>query len=257
MAAESGTVGKALGLLDLVAAAGAPLRFAELQRASAMPKATLHRMIQTLAAEGMLMQEPETGAYRLGPRLLHLARAASQQVNIASIARPHLDALAGSADLSLQLAQLDYGHVVYLDRLRGQSHAAPLAGPGAIAPAYCTAEGKAMLAYLDPLALDQVLVMQSFQRFTPATLGSEALLRQALAKIGERGFAIELEEHHSGTVSVAVPILSVEDRVLGAVGLSGDASTLTRADLEAWVPQLRDCAEAIAVDLMQWTFPVE
>ncbi|MEJ2022728.1 MAG: IclR family transcriptional regulator C-terminal domain-containing protein, partial [Maritimibacter sp.] len=89
------------------------------------------------------------------------------------------------------------------------------------------------------------------------TLGSEALLRQALAKIGERGFAIELEEHHGGTVSVAVPILSVEDRVLGAVGLSGDASTLTRADLEAWVPQLRDCAEAIAVDLMQWTFPVE
>ena len=53
-----GTVGKALGLLDEIAARGRPVRFAELLAASRYPKATLYRLLQTLTNQGMLAYEP-------------------------------------------------------------------------------------------------------------------------------------------------------------------------------------------------------
>lgn len=253
---DGGTVGKALGVLDLVAAQGGPIRFADLQRLSPLPKATLYRLTQTLAAEGMLTQDSETGAYSLGMRLVRLAHTAWRQASLAPIARPHLAALADQTGLTVHLGQLDYGHVLYIDRIGGDEGDAGLSGAGKIVPAYCTAQGKAMLAYLDPVQLDQVLALQSYQRFTPATLGSEAVLRQSLDRVRQQGFALDLEEFQAGVICVAAPVLSAENRVLGAVSLtaampSGDSHTL-----EAWVPQLRDSAEAIAAEMTQWTSPV-
>ena len=254
---ESGTVGKALGVLELVAAPDGPVRFSELQRLSPLPKATLYRLVQTLMVEGMLAQDPETGAYTLGVRLVRLAHTAWRQASLAPIARPHLEALANATGYTVHLAQLDYGHVLYLDRRDAHAPDASFSDAGKVAPAYSTAVGKAMLAYFDPQQLDQVLALQSFQRFTPATLASEAVLRQSLARIRERGYAVDLEEYQAGVICVAVPVLSVEDRILGAISLSGTTTRTDLAGLEAWVPQLRDCAEAIAVDMTQWAFPVE
>jgi len=254
---ETGTVGKALGVLELVAAQLEPVRFAELQRLSPLPKATLYRLVQTLVIEGMLVQDPESGAYSLGVRLVRLAHTAWRQASLAPIARPHLEALAGETGYTVHLAQLDYGHVLYLDRRDSRAPDAAFSDAGKIAPAYCTAVGKAMLAYLDPDQLDQVLSMQSFQRFTPTTLASEAVLRQSLERVRERGFAVDHEEYQSGVICVAVPVLSVEDRVLGAVSVSGSSLRTDPGALEAWVPQLRDCAETIATEMTQWAFPVE
>ena len=53
-AKSDGTIGKALVVLDQVAAFGRPVRFAELQPASAYPKATLYRFLQILTNQGLL-----------------------------------------------------------------------------------------------------------------------------------------------------------------------------------------------------------
>ncbi|HHS94548.1 MAG TPA: IclR family transcriptional regulator [Rhodobacterales bacterium] len=252
---DGGTVGKALGVLDLVAAQDGPIRFSDLQRLSPLPKATLYRLTQTLTAEGMLTQDGETGAYTLGMRLVRLAHTAWRQASLAPIARPHLEALADETGHAVHLGQLDYGHVLYLDKIGGTDGEAGMSGAGKIVPAYCTAQGKAMLAYLDPVQLDQVLALQSYQRFTPATLGSEAVLRQSLENVRQQGFALDLEEYQDGVICVAAPVLSAENRVLGAVSLTAQTSYADRAALENWVPQLRDSAEAIAAEMMQWTSP--
>lgn len=250
---DGGTVGKALGVLDLVAAQEGPVRFAELQRLSPLPKATLYRLVQTLVAEEMLSQDAGTNAYSLGMRLVRLAHTAWRQASLAPVARPHLEALADQTGYTVHLGQLDYGHVLYLDRI-GDANAT-VSDAGKIAPAYCTAVGKAMLAYLDPMQLEQVLALQSFQRLTPATLASETVLRQTLERVREQGFAIDLEEYQSGVICVAAPVLSAENRVLGAVSLTASTRDADIGALEDWVPQLRDCAEAIAAEMTQWTSP--
>lgn len=256
-AAGDGTVGKALDVLDLVAAQDKPVRFADLQRMSVLPKATLYRLAQTLVNQGMLVHNTENGTYSLGVRLVRLAHAAWRQASLAPIARPHLDALSIDTGLTVHLAQMDYGHVLYVDKRNAAEPGAEFSDAGKVGPAYCTGVGKAMLAFLDGDELDQVLRVQSFHRFTPTTLASEAVLRQSLERIRTRGFATDREEHEAGQICVAVPILSGENRAIGAVSLSGSTLRTDIKTLEAHVPRLRQCAEAIAVDAMQWAFPVE
>ncbi|WP_068115638.1 IclR family transcriptional regulator [Tropicimonas marinistellae] len=253
----TGTVGKALDVLDLIAAQGHPVRFAELQRLSPLPKATLYRLVQTLVINGMVTQDEESGAYALGMRLVRLAHAAWRQASLAPVARPFLDTLSQESGLTVHLAQMDYGHVLYVDRRDAQDPNAMFTDAGKVAPAYCTGVGKAMLAYLEPEELDQVLGMQSFHRFTPTTLASETVLRQSLDRIRERGFAIDREEYQTGVTCAAVPILSAEGRVLGAVSISGAGSGTETRTLEAWVPRLRICAEDIAMEASHWAFPAE
>lgn len=254
---DTGTVGKALGVLDLVAEQDGPVRFAELQRLSPLPKATLYRMLQTLVIEGMLAQDHETGSYVPGMRLVRLAHAAWRHASLAPIARPRVDAMAERTGYTVHLAQLEQGHVLYVDRRDGRDRNTEYSDAGKVAPAYCTAAGKAMLAWLDPFQLDQVLARQSFQRYTPTTLSSEVVLRDALERVRERGYATDREEYQDGVVCVAVPVLSAENIPLGAMSLSGPAGSTNIKDLEAWVPELRDSAEAIAADMTQWAFPAE
>ena len=58
-------------------------------------------------------------------------------------------------------------------------------------------------------------------------------------------------------ICVAMPILSEEGRVLGAVSLSGSTLRTDLKSLEAHVPRLKQCVEAIADEASQWAFPVE
>jgi DNA-binding IclR family transcriptional regulator len=256
-AVADGTVGKALDVLDLVAAQERPVRFADLQRMSSLPKATLYRLAQTLVNQGMLVHNPESGAYSLGVRLVRLAHAAWRQASLAPVARPQLDALSLDTGLTVQLAQMDYGHVLYLDRRNSLEPTATFSDAGKVAPAYCTGLGKAMLAFLPEGELDHVLGMQSFHRFTPTTLASEVVLRQSLKRVRDRGYAHDREEHEPGVICVAMPILASEGRALGAVSVTGSTLRTDMKKLEAWVPRLRQCVEAIADEASQWAFPVE
>jgi DNA-binding IclR family transcriptional regulator len=111
-----GTVGKALEVLDMVAGFGRPARFAELLAHSAFPKATLYRLIQTLANQGMLAFDSDRGTYAPGVRLVRLAHSAWAMSSLAPIARPFLDRLAASTGETLHLAQLDNGQVLYVDK---------------------------------------------------------------------------------------------------------------------------------------------
>ena len=114
--AGDGTVGKALDVLDMVAAAGQPVRFTELLATSAYPKATLYRLLQTLTHQGMLAYDPDRQLYSLGVRLVRLAHAVWSTSSLAPIARPYLDELSAETGETIHLAQMDNGQVLYVDK---------------------------------------------------------------------------------------------------------------------------------------------
>lgn len=250
-----GTVGKALEVLDRVAAAGRPVRFSELLADSPYPKATLYRLLQTLSSQGMLTHDGASGTYALGVRLVRLAHAAWRQSSLAPIARPHVDALARDVGQTVHLAQLDHAQVLYVDKRTAREPVEMYSQAGKVGPAYCTGVGKAMLAFLAPAELDRTLAQQSFHRFTPATLPDEGALRAELAAIRARGFAFDREEHEPGIICVALPILSAGGAVLGAVSVTGTTGRTSLGALEGLVPRIRAAAEAIAADAESWRFP--
>ena len=246
---EGGTVGKALAVLDLVAGFGRPVRFAELQDRSALPKATLYRMCQTLIGQDMLTVDPETGRYALGMRLVRLAHAAWTQASLAPIARPFIDALAAETGRIVHLAQLDAGHVLYIDKRVPSKAPVMYSATGRVGPAYCTGVGKAMLAHLPPAELEAALAEQSFTAHTAHTITDVATLRAELEAVRARGHAVDGEEHEPGIVCIAMPVLTPGGRALGAISVTGngtrdDLPALEAAHLDALARAARGAAEA-------------
>lgn len=250
-----GTVGKALGVLDQVAEFGRPVRFTELLDRSDYPKATLYRLIQTLTSQGMLIYDPDRQVYALGVRLVRLAHAAWRQSSLAPLARPHLDALSRKIGETVHLAQLDGGQVLYVDKRNAADPIEMYSQAGKVGPAYCTGVGKAMLAYLDPEALEIALVRQAFHRYTCQTFCDAASLRAELDAIRARGHAYDNEEHEPGIICIAAPILTGAGRVLGALSVTTATARQSMDQLDALLPDLHATATAIADEAEAWRFP--
>ncbi|MEM6304566.1 MAG: IclR family transcriptional regulator [Pseudomonadota bacterium] len=250
-----GTVGKALEVLDQVAHFGRPVRFGTLLEASPFPKATLYRFLQTLTSQRLLEYDPESQTYALGVKLVRLAHAAWQQASLAPLARGHLDRLSAKIGLTVHLAQLDHGQVLYVDKRNAAQPLDMFSQAGKVAPAYCTGLGKAMVAFLPELEQSRVLSQQSYHAFTPQTFDTPAKLRAELAAIRARGHAYDREEHEPGIICVAVPILSSGGRVLGGLSITGATRDMTLDALAALVPELRAAAGDIARDVQDWRFP--
>ncbi len=212
-----GTVGKAMDVLDQVAAFGRPVRFGTLLEDSPFPKATLYRFLQTLTNQRLLAYDAELQTYSVGVRLVRLAHAAWKQTSLAPLARAHLDALSHKIGLTVHLAQLDHGQVLYIDKRNAAQPVEMFSEAGKIGPAYCTGVGKAMLAHLPPVEQARVMEQQSFHRFTATTLDTPQALGDELRNIVARGHAYDREEHEPGIICIAVPILSSRGQVLGGL----------------------------------------
>jgi DNA-binding IclR family transcriptional regulator len=251
-----GTVGKAMDVLEQVAEFGRPVRFGALLEQSPFPKATLYRFLQTLTNQRLLAYDPEHQTYSVGVRLVRLAHAAWNQTSLAPIARPHLDALSHKIGLTVHLAQLDHGQVLYVDKRNATQPVAMFSDAGKIGPAYCTGVGKAMLAFLPMAEQQRLLDQQSYHKFTAQTLGDPAALSAELANIVKRGHAYDREEHEPGIICIAVPILSSRGQVLGGLSITGTTQNTDYDKLDMLVPDLRAAAMAIAADTEAWRFPM-
>lgn len=253
--AGDGTVGKALEVLDSVAAVGGPVRFSDLLADSPFPKATLYRLLQTLTHQNMLSYDPMRQTYSLGMRLVRLAHTAWAQSSLAPLARPHLDRLSSALGETIHLAQLDQGQVLYVDKRNAAQPVEMFSSAGKVGPAYCTGVGKAMMAFLPDDALQQAMVRQSFHRFTPHTYTTPEELSAELEAIRARGFAFDREEHEPGIICVAAPILSDRGRAIGAISITSTLMRTSLHSLEQLAPQLMDVAGHIAQDARDWRFP--
>ncbi len=255
--AESGegTVGKALAVLDAVAAFGRPVRFGELLSESPYPKATLYRLVQVLTKQSMLVYDSDRQTYAPGLRLVRLAHAAWQSASLAPVARPYLDALSAEVGETVHLAQLDGGQVLYVDKINARNPLQMYSQAGKVGPVYCTGVGKAMIAHLPEAQLEPILQQQSFHPFTDTTLSDRAALCAELEAIRDRGHAYDREEHEPGIICVAVPILTRAGRVLGAVSVTSSTERTSLAGLDAHLPRIHAAVSSIAGEAQDWRFP--
>ena len=208
----------------------------ELTERTGLPKSTVHRMIDQLAAIGWI--ERDVAGYRIGMRLFEIGGLASRRSRLSDLAYPHLHALSVATGLAVQMAILDGPDVVYLERIPIGGFRLPTR-LGGRQPAYCTALGKAMLAF-DPDAAAEVLNQELPER-TSRTLTKAHELEFELERIAATGLAFDHQESYSGVGCVAAPLRS-SGRAIGAVSVTGPVA---RIDLDGFAPLVRSAATAI------------
>jgi DNA-binding IclR family transcriptional regulator len=133
---------KGLTLLDMVADAPEPLRFAELMKASGLPKPTFARILRTLIAYGLVRQDEASGTYVLGQRFLEMSHRVWDSFDLVSAALPELQRLAAELGETAALCRLDGIMVQYLAE-RSDDGLAVRVEVGRRVPLHCTAHGAA------------------------------------------------------------------------------------------------------------------
>lgn len=245
---ETGTLGKLMALLDLVALADYPMRFTDILSLSDQPRGTLHRQLSHLVEEGLLEIDRD-GRYLPGIRLLSLASRSWARNEFRTIAEPHLRLLQERTGETVHLGVLRGIEVIYLDKVEGRQSVRMYSQIGNASPAYCTGVGKAALSVLDDATIEASHAGLQFHAYTEHTHRGVADLLADIAAIRVRGYAFDREEHESGICCVAAPIRSDDGNMLAGVSVTGPAYRVTPEKLEEWAPLVRVAAASIMQDM--------
>ncbi|MBZ6077211.1 SMP-30/gluconolactonase/LRE family protein [Microvirga puerhi] len=237
---------KGLYLLDVIGEHPTPPRFKDLQAATNLSKGTLARMLNTLVLFRLVRHEESDNTYRLGHRLFELAHRVWESFDLRGAAAPVIERLADETRETVALCSVDGHEVLYIDqKSRGGAFGFRIE-IGRRAPLHCTAGGKALLAFASPHERRVMLNHGPFERFTERTIVEEEALLADLALARARGYAISLEEHVSGVVSVAAPIFDHTGRAIAAIGVFGPSSRLSNDRLHTTGRDLMAAARQIS-----------
>lgn len=199
----------------------------ELSSAMKLHKTTTHRIAQVLESRGLLRRGPESNRYRLGLHLYDLGCHALDNVNIREEARPVMTHVAFEVGETVHLALRDRAEVLYIERIEAQRSLTMGSKLGARNPVYCTALGKAMLAFSSEAEVDQILAGCRMEARTRNTITSILTLKRELERIRDRGYAIDDEEIEDGIRCISAPILNPENLAVAAISVSGPSSRIT------------------------------
>jgi DNA-binding IclR family transcriptional regulator len=194
------TLDRGLRVLESLAGAGPDgLSLGALARDLEMNKSTAHRALSTLRLRDYVTQDPVSGDYRLGPRLIHLADQHLSEDNLPGLLSGALTRICEQVDELVHLGLLNLPWVTYVAKVEPERAVRVWSRIGAQAPAATTALGRAILACLPAVPYAEL-------RASLPT-GGKAHLAQAIATAKARGYATELEENEPGIACVAVAIL--------------------------------------------------
>jgi len=199
-------------------------------------KSTVHTHLQTLRELGYVTRED--GEYRLGLRFLGLGDQARQRHELYQFAKPEVDSLVEAVGERVQVMVEEDAVGVYIyqsladQAVRTDSHI------GTVVDLHATAVGKAYLAYLPEAERSAVLNQLALERRTPNTLTDRKTLKSELEVVADRGYAFNDEEKTVGMRAVGVPILSDDERVLGAVSVSGPTTRMNGTWFREEVPDM-------------------
>jgi DNA-binding IclR family transcriptional regulator len=246
--APVGVVAKVLRILEVLDRAPSGLQLREIAQRTAIHKSTAYRFLAHLEVEGYLFRD-DAGAYVVGPKLARLGSGIPYHATLRSVSRPVVQKLWRITSETVNLAVLDGHEVLYLDVMESPHTFRLVSQVGMRRPLYCTALGKAILAYSPPQETESVLPSLTFERLTPRTFTDVSRFKKELAKVRQQGFALDDEEAGLGARCVAAPILDESEKVTAAISVSGPITRINRDRIQAFAAAVMDGARSISARL--------
>jgi DNA-binding IclR family transcriptional regulator len=229
-----------LAVLDCFDVAHPALSLTEVATRSGLPISTARRLITELRDWGGLERLAD-GRYRIGIRLWTIGSLAPQQRGLREAALPAMHDLFQATQENIQLTVPEGTQALCIEKISSTRAVATQTHIGGRLPLHATGVGKAILAFAGKPLLGSV-VEAGLARMTPHTITEPGRLAAALAEVRKSGVAYSYEEMTLGAVSVAAPILALDGRVRGALGIVAHS----RAAVDRLAPAVRTAALGIA-----------
>lgn len=247
------SVARAVDVLELLAARppGEGMSVTEIGQALGLSKSAAFATLYTLTRRGLVADDGAgmSRRYRLGMALARLGSQALAQTSLRDVARPHLVALARTTAATARLATLVQDQAVVIDQVGGNERVRLDLRMGSHELPHSTGLGKAILSWLPPDQVRELVGRVGLMRRTSRTITDVDTLVAHLAESRAQGYAIDDEEDAEGVFCIGSPLLGHDGACVGAISITG-----LKLDQPAWHYQelgrtVRDAARSISRDL--------
>jgi IclR family transcriptional regulator, pca regulon regulatory protein len=235
---------KGLAVIEAFDQALEPLTIADVARHCAITRAAARRCLITLQQLGFVHGDGRH--FALSARVLRLGQSYLYSAQLPRVVQPALHKLSSALKEAASAGVLDGDDVICIAATSGARVVSATLQLGTRVPAYCTANGRVLLAALPPAELDAWLAHQALHALTPRTLTSVARLRSEVARVRAQGYACVDQELEPGLRTLAVPLLNARGDTLAAMNVSVQAVRVPVDQLiDQCLPALRQAQAAL------------
>lgn len=235
-------------ILETLTAFPEGLGLAELSKMLALPKPSVHRLLNILQRSGLVAIAGGSTSYVLGERTRRLAHLSAGSDFVASLARSYLQQLVAESGETCYIARKED---LQVRSIVMESPDAPWRGfvlPGKIQQPHATACSKAILAFQADDVIDRAL-SGALEPLTPRTKTKRSEVKAELSLVRERGYATCIGEVDEGLAAIAVPIAVEAAGVIYALGVVGPLPRITTLLDEHFGMRLITVAAALSAAL--------
>jgi DNA-binding IclR family transcriptional regulator len=192
-----------------------------------MSRSTTYRYLQSLRSYDLIEEADGSARFRLGARILELARIARVGLGLCELALPVMQRLRDELGEAVLLTRRFARQVVCIERVAGLASIRLTYERGDVLPLHAGASAKVLLAFAEESEIRRILREAKLPRFTDATIVDSEVLAEQLLQIRDQGYATSRGEVDVGVLGVAAPVLDSEGRVLAGLSVAGPAFRLT------------------------------
>ena len=221
-------VDKAFKILDVLKGQDFEFTIVEIAKALNLNKSTVQKLLVTLSYYGVVQRDDATKRCRLGMSLAEYGSIVLSGFDLRRAAKPFLKSLMEYSGETACLGVLQGTKVVIVDKMEPPTEIRVNPHVGWRFAATLNVMGKAILAWLPPDRLDEILLREGLPVRTSKSITERAVYEADLRETRERGYATEWQEFHDSVNGVAAPIRDHRMKVVASIAVGGPQFRMTK-----------------------------
>ena len=241
---------KVIAVLNAVAGRGT-VSLSSIATELAIPPPTIHRIANELERLGYLQREPGSRQLTVSAPLIDLASsvlaAASSRAAVQVILRRTSETIGEMCSLGVQVGD----EVVYMASAEPQQDLMLSFRAGRKAPLFCTSSGRLFLARLSDEELQRYLAGSRRKAYTRYTQTGADRITVDVRRVRDQGFAMSNQEYMLHIVGAAVPVATVQRKLIAALSVAALNVRVSLRRLREFIPELQRAAAELALNFTQ------
>jgi IclR family acetate operon transcriptional repressor len=208
--------------------------------------ATVYRILVTLEGRGLVEFDAEEQLWQIGPRAFVIGARFLRRTSLVERARPILRRLMQQTGETANLGIAQSGKVLFVSQVETHENIRAFFPPGTLSAMHASGIGKALLAHMESHQQDEVL-RGPLEQFTAHTFTDKTALKEDLALVRARGYAVDGEEKNHGMRCIAAPVFDMNNEAIAGISVSGPTSRVSGEEITAFSGPVIEAARALTV----------